>query len=148
MSCDREDVIKIAKDLHMRPTEEDIQYVIDNFDNEADADPTGDWTLWIENLLSSHLDLPQFPPPKKIRHFLFDTTTGEVQLDLGEITELEAEGYEDGSLRAITEHQLIVEQAIVQIRKDVADGDVTALEGLLQLIPLKTLKDFLPEEGL
>jgi len=147
MSCDREDVIKIAKDLHMRPTEEDIQYVIKHFDSEADADPTGDWTLWIENLLCSHLDLPQFPPPKKIRHFLYDMTTGEVELDLGEITELEAENYEDGSLRAITEHQLLVEQVLVQIRKDVECGDVTAIEGLLQLIPLKTLKDFLPEEG-
>jgi hypothetical protein len=143
----REDVINVAKDLHMSPTEEQIQYVIDNFDAEAEQDPTGYWVLWIENLLCQQ-DVEQVVPPKKIKHFLFDQTTGEVVNDLGEITELEAEKYEDNSLRAITEHQLYVEQAIAQIRKDVESGDVTAIEGLLQVIPTATLKDFLPEEGI
>jgi hypothetical protein len=47
----REDVINVAQDLHMSPTEEQVQYVIDNFDAEADQDPTGYLKLWIENLL-------------------------------------------------------------------------------------------------
>ena len=146
MSCDREDVIKIAKDLHMRPTEKDIQYVIEHFDNEAEIDPTGDWTLWIENLLISHLDLEQFPPPKKYQYFLFDETTGEVELDLGMLTHSEADNYESNSLKAITAHQLMVEQALIEIQKDVRDGDLTAIEGLLQVIPERYLKDFLPEK--
>jgi hypothetical protein len=130
----------------MNPTEEQIQYVIDNFDAEADQDPTGDWRLWIENLLYQQdvEILPKSDP--KIRHFLYDMTTGDVQCDLGEITEIEAEKFEDGSMRAITEHQLLVEQSISQIKRDVEDGDVTALEGLLQLIPINTLRDFLPEK--
>jgi hypothetical protein len=145
MSCDREDVLSVAKDLNMSPTEEQIQYVIDNFDAEADQDPTGSWELWIENLLYQQ-DVEQNTPPPKIRHFLYDMTSGEVMTDLGEITELDAEKYETNSVRAITEHQLYVEQAIIRIKKDVEEGDLTAIEGLLQLVPLKTLKDFLPED--
>jgi len=141
----KEDVLEIAKDLNMSPTEEQIQYCIDNIDGMAEDDPTGDWVLWTEQLLRDQ-DIVQETPPKKIRHFLYDMTTGDVELDLGEITEIEAEKYEDGSLRAITEHQLLVEQAIVEIRKDVASGDVTAIEGLLQLVPKKLLIDFLPEK--
>lgn len=144
--CCKKDVIEIAKDLHLNPTEEQIQYVIDNFDDEAEQDPTGDWRLWIENLLYQQ-DVEELPKPDpKIRHFLYDMTTGEVHSDLGEITEIEAEKFEDGSMRAITEFQLLVEQSITQIKQDVADGDVTALEGLLQLIPIETLRDFLPEK--
>jgi len=144
MSCNRADVIKIAKDLNMSPTEEHIQYVIDNFDAEAKQDPTGDFSLWIENLLYQQ-DITQNTPEKKQKHFLYDMTTGDVELELGEMTELEAENYEGGSLRSVTEHQLYVEKAILQIREDINYGDVTALEGLLQVIPLKTLKDFLPD---
>jgi hypothetical protein len=63
MSTTREDVIHIAEDLHMKPTEEQIQSVINDFDSEAEQDPTGDWTLWIENLLFN-LDVEQIVPPK------------------------------------------------------------------------------------
>lgn len=141
----KEDVLKVAQDLHMSPTEEQIQYCIDNIDAEAERDPTGDWVLWTESLLYEQ-DVVQKTPPKKFQYFLYDMTTGEVQIDLGEITELDAEKYEGGSLRAIKEHQLLVEQAIIEIRKDVASGDVTAIEGLLQLVPKKLLIDFLPEK--
>ncbi len=72
-------------------------------------------------------------------------TSGEVELELGELTSLEAELYESNSLRAITEHQLLVEKALLQIVSDVRDGDLTVIEGLLQVIPIQTLKDFLPE---
>jgi hypothetical protein len=140
----KEDVLSVAKDLNISPTEEQIQYVIENFESEADNDPTGNLTLWIENLLYQQ-DIIQNIPPKKIKHFLYNITTGDVELELGEITEQEAENYEDGSLRAITEHQLLVEKAIVQIKKDVADGDVTSIEGLLQVISIDKLRDFLPE---
>ena len=146
MSCDREDVIKIAKDLHMRPSEEDIQYVIENFDAEADADPTGDWTLWIENLLSSHLDLPQFPPPKKYRYFLYDITTGDIEMDLGMKTELEAELYDGDSLRTIKEEDHVIQCVIAEMRKDLDAGDVTAIDELLRFLPLDRLKGYLPEE--
>ena len=141
----KEDVLKVAKDLHMNPTEEQIQYCIDGFEDEAERDPTGDWTLWIESLLHEQ-DVVQVVPPKKFQYFLFDITTGETELDLGMLTHLEAENYEDGSLRAITEHQLLVEKAIIEIRKDVESGDVTAIEGLLQLVPMNLLKGFLPEK--
>jgi hypothetical protein len=141
----KEDVLQVAKSLHMSPTEEQIKYVIDGFDGEADRDPSGNWELWIESLLYEQGDVEQNTPPKKVKHFLYDITTGEVQLDLGEITELEAEKYEDGSLRAITEKQLMVEQALIQIKKDIDGGDLTAIEGLLQVIPFNILKDFLPE---
>ena len=48
----------------MSPSLVEITYVIDHFDIQADADPTGDMVLWIENLLFE-LDVPQNPPPKK-----------------------------------------------------------------------------------
>ncbi len=83
---------------------------------------------------------------KKEKHFLYDMTSGEVMYELGEITPIEAEKYEDGSLRAITEHQVLVEESIVQIQNDVRDGDLTVIEGLLQTLSLETLKNFLPEK--
>ncbi len=50
------------------------------------------------------------------------------------------------TLRKLSEQDVLVEQALRQIVKDVNDGDLTAIEGLLQVIPIKTLKDFLPEK--
>jgi hypothetical protein len=141
----KEDVLSVAKDLHMSPTEEQIQYCIDNIDGMAEDDPTGDWVLWTEQLLRDQ-DVAQETPPKKFQYFLFDITTGETEMELGMLTHLEAEKYEGGSLRVITEHQLLVEKAIIEIRNDVASGDVTAIEGLLQLVPKKLLIDFLPEK--
>jgi hypothetical protein len=144
-SIQRADILKIVSDLHFRiPTEEEFQYVFENFDAEAERDSAGDWQLWIENLLVEQ-DIPQSPPPPKFQYFLFDQTTGEVELDLGMLTHSEADNYESNSLRAITERQLMVEQALQIIQKDIRDGDLTAIECLLQVIPKKCLKDFLPE---
>jgi hypothetical protein len=42
--------------------------------------------------------------------------------------------------------QILIDRVIEQIKKDVAEGDVTALDELLRFIPTKYLKGFLPEE--
>lgn len=44
------------------------------------------------------------------------------------------------------ERQILVEEAIVQILKDVRDGDLTVIEELLQVIPEQMLINFLPEK--
>lgn len=44
----------------------------------------------------------------------------------------------------MTKEQLI-NAVVEQIKKDVNEGDLTAIEGLLQLCSVKMLKDFLPE---
>jgi len=142
----REDVLSVAKDLNMSPTEEQIQYVIDNFDAEADQDPTGSWELWIENLLYQQ-DVEQNSPEPKIRHFLYDMTSGEVMCDLGEITELDAEKYETNSVRAITEKEHTINLVISEMRKDFDNGDVTAIDELLNHLSIEKLKAYLPEEG-
>jgi len=91
-------------------------------------------------------DVEQLPkPPKKEKFYLYDITTGELQLDLGEITQDEADNYEDGSLRAITEKEHVINQVIVEMRKDFDNGDVTAIDELLKFIPIENLKSYLPE---
>jgi len=60
----KENVLQVAKGLYMNPTEEQIQYCIDGFDGMAEDDPTGDWTLWIEQLLYEQDDVEQNVPPK------------------------------------------------------------------------------------
>jgi pyruvate-formate lyase-activating enzyme len=52
-----EDVKSVADDLHIKLTEEKIKYVLDNVDDYAKDDPTGDWRLWIEALLYHYEDL-------------------------------------------------------------------------------------------
>jgi len=54
----KEDVLAVANDLNLNPTESEIQAVIDGFEGEADNDPTGSLPLWIESLLYS-LDVKQ-----------------------------------------------------------------------------------------
>jgi hypothetical protein len=46
-----EEVHDVAVSLHYELTEAQIEYVIQNFDNEAKEDPSGDRTLWIEKLI-------------------------------------------------------------------------------------------------
>lgn len=145
MSCDRADVLSTAKDLHMSPTEEQIQYVIENFDAEAERDPTGDWELWIENLLVQQ-DIPQNPPPEKFKYYLYDMTSAEISDCIGEFTEEEAEKFESNSIRAIKEHQMLVEKALVVIVDDVNKKDLTVIEELLQTIPKDKLINFLAED--
>ena len=80
---------------------------------------------------------------KKDLYFLYDMTTGEIVAELGLMTELESENYEDNSLRAIDEHQMLVEKSCNKIVQDVKDCDLTVIEGLLQVIDKQKLKDFL-----
>jgi len=44
-----------------------------------------------------------------------------------------------------TYKQEIVDKVLEEIKKDVADGDMTAIEELLKFLPIKNLKDYLPE---
>lgn len=46
----------------------------------------------------------------------------------------------------INKKQLLVDKVIDQIKKDCEEKDYTAIEGLLLLVPNKTLKDYLPED--
>jgi len=39
------DVLHVAEYMRMKPTEEQIQFCIDEFDRQADADPTGYWEI-------------------------------------------------------------------------------------------------------
>ena len=41
--------------------------------------------------------------------------------------------------------QELIDKVIEQFKQDINEGDLTAIDGLLQLIPIKTLKDYLPE---
>lgn len=146
MSISKEDVLHVAEYMRMKPTKEQIQFCIDEFSRQADADPTGSWQVWIEDLLLEQ-DVEQLPKPqKKEKFYLYDMTTGELQLDLGEITQDEADNYEDGSLRAITEKEHVINQVIAEMRKDFANGDVTAIDELLKFTPIKNLKSYLPEK--
>lgn len=47
----KEDVLSVAKDINFQPTEEQINEVIERFEEEAGSDPSGNLILWIENLL-------------------------------------------------------------------------------------------------
>lgn len=42
--------------------------------------------------------------------------------------------------------QKLVDKALEQIKKDVATGDLTAIDELLMFVPTKNLKGFLPED--
>lgn len=42
--------------------------------------------------------------------------------------------------------QELVDKCIEEIKNDVNSGDVTAIDGMLILVPTKVLKDFLPED--
>lgn len=47
----RAEVIEVAKDLNINPTEEQILYAIRFYEAQAEDDPTGYWELWVEALL-------------------------------------------------------------------------------------------------
>lgn len=42
--------------------------------------------------------------------------------------------------------QTFIDKALTEIVADVNGGDLTAIEGLLKVIPLDAIKDFLPEK--
>ena len=46
-----DDVIKVANDLDIKLTNEKIDFVLCNYDNEANDDPSATWDLIVENLL-------------------------------------------------------------------------------------------------
>lgn len=53
-------------------------------------------------------------------------------------------------LVTLTEHQAkhkqeIIDKVLEQIKIDVAEGDLTAIEELLTFLPIKNLKNYLPE---
>lgn len=41
--------------------------------------------------------------------------------------------------------QELIDEVLTEIQKDVNSGDLTAIEGMLQLVPVNVLKDYLPE---
>lgn len=50
------------------------------------------------------------------------------------------------SVESIEDKQELVDKCLEEIKKDVACGDLTAIDGLLMLVPDKLLQDFLPEK--
>ena len=42
--------------------------------------------------------------------------------------------------------QIVIDLVLEQIKKDIAAGDVTAIEELLTAVPMKNLVGYLPEE--
>jgi len=48
----REDILKVAKDLKfVVPSEDDIANILEQFDAYAEDDPTSTWDIIIENML-------------------------------------------------------------------------------------------------
>jgi hypothetical protein len=52
MITDRDQIVQVVLELKMpHPSDEKIKYVLDNIENEATEDPSGNVVLWIEKLL-------------------------------------------------------------------------------------------------
>lgn len=47
----KEDVVNVSEHLGVLLTEEQIQWVLDNYDGYEQQDPTGNWTLIVEQML-------------------------------------------------------------------------------------------------
>ena len=52
----KEDVLQVAESLHIELNNEQIEYVLENYQYEVEADPTGEWYLRIENLIYQIID--------------------------------------------------------------------------------------------
>ncbi len=113
----REDVLSVARELSFYPTEAEIQEVIERFDEEAENDPSGNWKLWIENLLYN-MEVRQVVPPK----------------------------YSPSNPKPTDDDQQLVDEVIEEIQKDIRNGDLTVLDELLKFIPKRYLIESLPEE--
>jgi hypothetical protein len=69
---------------------------------------------------------------------------GKINMDTGKF---------EGDTRCLVEltqfqetyKQEIVDEILENIKKDVADGDMTAIEELLKFLPIENLKNYLPE---
>lgn len=66
-------------------------------------------------------------------------------LDLGECFMQFIQSKESKFL-PLTATQELIDQTLVEIQKDVNCGDLTAIEGMLQLVSAQLLKDYLPEK--
>jgi hypothetical protein len=52
MKMINDEIKRVAQDCSFKePTQEQIQFVIENYDAQADSDPSGYMVLWIEQLL-------------------------------------------------------------------------------------------------
>ena len=51
----REDVLSVAQDLGLSPSEEQIQEVLEEFESAADNDSSATWDLVVEQLLYNKL---------------------------------------------------------------------------------------------
>lgn len=47
----KDDVLLVAQDLNFVPSNEEVEHVLALLDNELENDPTGNLSLWIENIL-------------------------------------------------------------------------------------------------
>lgn len=47
----KEDVQQVAYSIKINLTEEQIQYVLDNYESAQEEDPSGTWDLVVENLI-------------------------------------------------------------------------------------------------
>ncbi len=52
----KEDVLQVAEQLGMKPTEEQIQQVINEYAGACEKDPTGTWDLIVEQQLYEILE--------------------------------------------------------------------------------------------
>lgn len=112
----REDVLHVARQLNFFPTEEQIQEVIERFEEEADSDPSGCLPLWIENLLYD-IEVVQRVPAT----------------------------YHSSNPKPTEADQELVDRVIEEIKRDIENQDVTALDELLKFVPVEYLKGYLPE---
>jgi hypothetical protein len=48
--------------------------------------------------------------------------------------------------KSMSDLQILIEAVIEQMKQDIAEGDVTAIEELLMRVPSPVLKGYLPEE--
>ena len=73
-----------------------------------------------------------------------NVTYGRINIDTGKFVG------DTRCLVALSEYQDkhkqgIIDSVLEQIKKDVAEGDLTAIEELLGFLPIKNLKNYLPE---
>jgi len=73
-----------------------------------------------------------------------NVTYGRINIDTGKFVG------DTRCLVALSEYQDkhkqgIIDSVLEQIQKDVAEGDLTAIEELLGFLPIKNLKNYLPE---
>lgn len=75
-----------------------------------------------------------------------DESEFEVQDTIVEVLELSIPLGTFGDDETDEDKQELVDKCIEEIKNDVRNGDLTAIDGMLILVPTKVLKDFLPED--